>query len=95
MSCGTGGERISRHNHLQDALHETAVAAGLGPTKESRFLLTGEDCRPTDVLIPHCAIARDAALVVTVVNPLQVATVVEASTTLGYGLKYVYDRKMR
>ena len=34
MCCGFGGERISRHNHLRDALHDTAVAAGLGPVKE-------------------------------------------------------------
>ena len=27
MSCGVGGERISRHNHLRDALFDTAVAA--------------------------------------------------------------------
>ena len=36
MCCGFGGERISRHNHLRDALYETAVAAGLGPVKEGR-----------------------------------------------------------
>jgi len=32
--CESGGERISRHNALRDALFDTAVAAGLGPTKE-------------------------------------------------------------
>ena len=31
--CESGGERISRHNALRDALFDTAVA-GLGPTKE-------------------------------------------------------------
>ena len=41
MSCGCGGERISRHNQLGDALYDTAVAAGLGPTKEGRFLIPG------------------------------------------------------
>ena len=30
--CESGGERISRHNALRDALFDTAVAAGLGPT---------------------------------------------------------------
>ena len=39
LCCGTGGERISRHNNLRDALFNTAVAAGLGPVREERFLL--------------------------------------------------------
>ena len=30
--CESGGERINRHNALRDALFDTAVAAGLGPT---------------------------------------------------------------
>ena len=95
LCCGTGGERISRHNHLRDALYETAVAAGLGPTKEGRFLLPGADRRPADVLIPHWAGGRDAALDVTVVNPLQVATLAGAATTPGYGLTFAYTRKVR
>ena len=53
LCCGSGGERISRHNALRDALYETAVAAGLGPTKEGRFLLPGNDRRPADILVPH------------------------------------------
>ena len=32
LCCGSGGERISRHNALREALHDTAVAARLGPT---------------------------------------------------------------
>ena len=95
LSCGTGGERISRHNHLRDAIHETAVAAGLGPTREGRFLLPGADRRPADVLIPNWAGGRDAALDVTVVNPLQVATVAGAATTPGHGLTFAYERKVR
>ena len=95
LCCGTGGERISRHNHLRDALYETAVAAGLGPTKEGRFLLPGADRRPADVLIPHWAGGRDAALDVTVVNPLQVATLAGAATTPGHGLSFAYNRKVR
>ena len=45
MCCGSGGERISRHNHLRDHLHDTAVAAGLGPVREARFLIPREDSR--------------------------------------------------
>ena len=53
LSCGFGGERISRHNQLRDALFDTAVAAGLGPVKEGRFLLLAKtegplmSCFPT------------------------------------------------
>ena len=71
MCCGTGGERIARHNHLRDAVFDTAVAAGLGPVKEGTFLLPGCDRRPADVLLPNWAQGRDAALDVTVVTPLQ------------------------
>ena len=74
----TGGERISRHNNLRDALFDSAVAAGLGPVKEGRFLLPGADRRPADVFLPNWAGGRPAALDVTVVNPLQDATVAGA-----------------
>ena len=95
MSCGTGGERISRHNHLRDALYEMAVSAGLAPTKEGRFLLPGDDRRPADVFIPYWAGGRDAALDVTVVNPLQAATVAGAATTPGFALTYAHTRKLQ
>ena len=83
MSCGTGGERIARHNHLRDGLFEMAVSASLGPIKEGRFLLPGDDRRPADVFIPYWAGGRDAALDVTVVNPLQAATLAGEATTPG------------
>ena len=95
MSCGVGGERISRHNHLRDALFDTAVAAALGPTKEGRFLLPDDGRRPADVLVPNWAGGRDAAMDVTVVNPLQGATLAQAATTPGYALTFAFDRKAR
>ena len=95
MCCGSGGEHISRHNHLRDHLHDTAVAAGLGPAREVRFLIPGEDSRPADVLLPHWVGGKDAALDVTVVNPLQVATVVGAATEAGHALTHAFNRKMR
>ena len=48
-----------------------ASSAVLNPVKEGRFLLPGNDRRPADVLLPNWAAGRDAALDVTVVNPLQ------------------------
>ena len=31
LSCGTGGERITRHNGLRDHLYQIAASAGLNP----------------------------------------------------------------
>ena len=95
MVCGTGGERIARHNALRDALHDTAAAAGLAPQKEGRALLPGNDRRPADILLPGWAGGRDAALDVTVVHPLQDATRARAATEPGSALIYAYNNKMR
>ena len=95
LCCGTGGERISRHNALRDAFFDTAVSAGLGPTKEGRFLLPGADRRPADVLVPLWAGGRDAAFDVTVVHPLQDATVVRAAREPGHALNFAHDQKLR
>ena len=62
--------------------------------KEGRFLLPGCDRRPADVFIPGWAAGRDAALDVTVVNPLQAGTVSGASITPGYALDFRYNAKM-
>ena len=95
MCCGSGGERISRHNALRDAFFDTAASAGLAPVKEGRFLLPGADRRPADVLLPHWAGGRDAALDVTIIHPLQDATMPNAATTPGFALTFAYERKMR
>ena len=94
MCCGSGGERISRHNNLRDALYETAGSAGLGPVREGRFLLPGTDRRPADILLPHWTGGKDAALDVTIVTPLQAATMPGAANTAGHALDYAYGRKV-
>jgi hypothetical protein len=94
LCCGHWGERITRHNQLRDHLYQMAAAAALGPVKESRFLLPGDDRRPADVYIPNWAGGQDAAFDVTVVNPLQAATVEEAAVTPGHALTYAFTRKM-
>ena len=63
-----------------------ASSAVLNPVKEGRFLLPGNDRRPADVLLPNWAAGRDAALDVTVVNPLQQATVHNAGFYIGHQL---------
>ena len=95
MVCGTGGERIARHNALRDALHDTAAAAGLAPQKEGRALLPGNDRRPADIFLPHWAGGRDAALDVTVIHPLQDATRARAAAEPGSAMTYAYNNKMR
>ena len=47
------------------------------------------------MFIPNWAGGLDAALDVTVVNPLQAATLAGAATTPGHALSFAYDRKMR
>ena len=48
-----------------------AFQAALGTRKEPAGLLPGSDDRPADVLLPFLADGKDAALDVSVVNPLQ------------------------
>ena len=94
LCCGHWGERISRHNALRDAVFNTAASAALSPVKEGQFLLPGVGRRPADVYIPSWAGGRDAALDVTVINPLQQETVAGAAITPGHALKVAHDRKM-
>ena len=95
LVCGTGGERISRHNSLRDALFDTAASAGLSPTKEARGLLPGSARKPGDVFLPHWSGGRDAALDVTITHPLQDQTVAQAAVTPGHAMTVAYERKMR
>ena len=95
MVCRIGGEPISRHNALRDALFNVAAEAGLSPVKEGRGLLPGTGRRPADIFIRSWAGGRDAALDVTVIHPLQNATRRGAATTPGHALTTAYERKMR
>jgi hypothetical protein len=94
LCCGHWGERISRHNALRDAIFNTAASAALSPVKEGQFLLPGVGRRPADVYIPGWAGGRDAALDVTVINPLQQDTIVGAAATPGHALQVAHKRKM-
>ena len=94
LNCAWQGERIARHNSLRDTLHSTAVKAALGPTKEGQYLLPGEGGKPADIFIPRHAGGKDAALDVTVINPLQTATVAQAAETPGHALHVAHKRKM-
>ena len=56
---------------VRDAIFAAASQAALGPRKEPAGLLPGSDDRPADVLLPFWANGKDAALDISVVNPLQ------------------------
>ena len=60
-----------------------AVSPRLGPTKYVRLLNPEEDSRPADVLIPQCASGT-----VTLVNPLQVATVERTATKASHAYQW-------
>ena len=89
MTCPSNGERISRHNRLRDRLFHAAVSASLGPSREDHGLIPEADgARPADLYLPQWGPgARDAALDMCVVSPLQQATVERAGREPGYSLK--------
>ena len=94
MCCAHQGERITRHNALRDAIHDIAAAAALNPIKEGQHLLPGNNRRPADVYIGGWSAGLDTALDVTVINPLQEATLQGASTSAGHALRMKYTSKM-
>ena len=94
VSCGWGGERISRHNLIRDVLYNTCSSAALGPTREDRALLPGTEARPADILLPGWSGGRDTALDITVVNPLQTQFINQSAVDPGYALRKAFDRKM-
>ena len=95
ISCGIGKERIARHNHVRDALHQAAVQARLDPTKEPDGLLPGSDDRPADFLIPYWSGGRDTAVDFTAVNPLQAALVRKSSEDGGSAVEHAHRGKVR
>ena len=95
MVCGTGGDRIARHNALRDAFHDTATAARLAPRKEMRALLPSNNRRPADIYIPGWSGGRDAGLDVCVTHPLQDRYRAQAAWKPGYALTQAYQNKMR
>ena len=95
ISCGIGGERIARHNHVRDALFQTAVTAGLGPVREPDGLLPDSDDRPADLLIPFWSGGRDVALDFTVVNPLRADLVSKASEDASSAVQHAHELKSK
>ena len=73
VEASSGEFRVHCFLFLIDHFIPLAAASqeALGPRKEPAGLLPGSDDRPADVLLPFLANGKDAALDVSVVNPLQ------------------------
>ena len=56
--------------------------------------MPGQGGKPADVFLPHWEQGKDAALDVTVVNPLQAALVDGAALTPGHALQIAHKRKL-
>ena len=95
VSRGYGGERIARHDAIRDCLYATCTQAGLGPTREDRALIPGNEARPADLFLPRWTAGRDTALDITVVNPLSATYVNQSAATPGYALVKAYERKIQ
>ena len=83
-----------RHNSIRDQVHNMAATAMLNPIKEGRFILPRCDRRPADVFLPKWAAGRDEALDITIINPLQQATVEGAARLPGHALDFACQRKI-
>ena len=94
MSCGWGGERTYRHNAIRDCLYTTCAQACLGPTREDRALIPGTEARPADIYLPAWSGGLDAALDITVINPLQQTLLDRSAAIPGHALQVAFDRKM-
>ena len=94
VSCGWGGERISRYNLIRDILFNTCSAAALGPAREDRALLPGTEAKPADILLPGWSGGKDTALDITVVNPLHTAYINQSAAVPGHALRKAYEKKM-
>ena len=81
-------------NYAASSRLVTWVSASLGPTREDRALIPGTEAMPADVLIPNWCSGKDAAMDVTVVNPLQTRMVDQAATHAGHSLTVRFNDKM-
>ena len=95
ISCAINGERIAKHNHVRDAIYAAAAQAALGPRKEPAGLLPGSDDRPADVLLPYWTNGKDAALDISIVNPLQQALVGQVAREGDSGVQHSFNLKVR
>ena len=94
VGCGGNGDRIHRHNSIQDAIFSAAQTAALAPRRELPSLIPGSQGRPADIFLPNWDRGRPTALAVTVISTLQQLTLQGAAITPGHALAVGENRKM-
>ena len=62
VGCGGNGDRIHRHDSVQDAVFSAAQTAALAPRKEVPSLIPRTSSRPADVYLPNWMRGQPAAL---------------------------------
>ena len=93
VGCGGNPDRIHRHNSVRDALFSAAQSAALAPRRGVPSLIPGTQSRPVDVFLPNWSRGRPAALDITIISPLQHATLQGAALTQGHALLVGEARK--
>ena len=96
VEASSGDFRVHYLLFLIDHFILLAAASqeALGPRKEPAGLLPGSDDRPADVLLPFWANGKDAALDVSVVNPLQQQLVGQVAREGEKGVQHAFNIKV-
>ena len=81
VGCGGNGDRIHRHNSIQDAIFLAARTAALAPMRELPSLIPGSQARPADIFLPNWDRGRPTTLDVAVISTLQQLTLQGAAIT--------------
>merc|ERR1712120_133312 len=96
LNCSLGSDRIARHHHLRNTIFDAAQMAALAPLKEPLHLISGhKGRRPADVYIPQWTNGKGTCLDITVINPLQDATIVQCAEAGDHAVKKAYNNKVR
>ena len=93
VGCGGNPDRIHRHNSVRDAVYSAAQSTVLAPRREVPSLIPGSQSRPADVYLPNWHRGCPATLDITVISPLQQATIQGAATTQDHALLVGEARK--
>ena len=96
LNCSLGSDRIARHHHLRNSIFDAAQMVALSPRKEPTDLISGHGgIRPADVFIPQWTDGKGTCLDITVINPLQDATVAQCAMEGDHVVKKAYNNKVR
>ena len=96
LCCGSGSERIQRHNGICSAIYNLAQAGGLAPVREARFLLPNNGRKPGDVYIQYAGDGMlDLALDISIVASLKSSMLEQCVERPESVAESGYQRKIR